>query len=127
MSGGKKVARKEIKAAGEMRRIMTDYYYELDHASKTGDKKIAWCTSMGPVELLKAMGFLVHFPENHGSALGSSRMATDLIPYATALGYSPMVCSYMTSDIGAYLQGVTPLSKAYEGIESMPKARCVGL
>jgi benzoyl-CoA reductase/2-hydroxyglutaryl-CoA dehydratase subunit BcrC/BadD/HgdB len=37
------------------------------------------------------------------------------------LGYSPEICSYLTSDIGAFVQGITPLSKAYPGIESVPR------
>jgi benzoyl-CoA reductase/2-hydroxyglutaryl-CoA dehydratase subunit BcrC/BadD/HgdB len=53
--------------------------------------------------------------------LGASRMATEVIPAANAVGYSPEACSYMTSDIGAFLQGRTPLSDAYEGITSIPK------
>ncbi|UCC18843.1 MAG: 2-hydroxyacyl-CoA dehydratase, partial [Promethearchaeota archaeon] len=48
-------------------------------------------------------------------------MATDLIPYANAIGYSPEICSYLTADIGAYLKKVTPLSKAYSDIKSIPK------
>lgn len=121
MAEEKKSLRKKIRATGEMARIMGDYFYELDEAAKSPDKKVAWCTSVGPAEILQAMGFYVHFPENHGAMLGSGRMASDLIPYANALGYSPEICSYLTSDIGAYLQEVTPLSKAYEGIESVPK------
>jgi benzoyl-CoA reductase/2-hydroxyglutaryl-CoA dehydratase subunit BcrC/BadD/HgdB len=70
---------------------------------------------------LRSLGFYVYFPENHGAMLGTSRMATDLLPYANAIGYSPDICSYLTSDIGAYLKKVTPLSKAYEGIKSIPK------
>jgi benzoyl-CoA reductase/2-hydroxyglutaryl-CoA dehydratase subunit BcrC/BadD/HgdB len=104
-----------------MNRIMSEYFYELDHAAKTGDKKIAWCTSVGPAEILRAMGFLVHFPENHGAMLGATRMATDFIPEANAIGYSPDICSYLTADVGAYLKGVTPLARAYKGIESVPK------
>ena len=100
---------------------MADYYYELDQASKTGERKVAWCTSVGPAEILRAMGFSVYFPETHAAMLGATRMAMDLIPHANALGYAPEICSYLTSDIGAYVQGVTPLSKAYEGIESVPK------
>jgi benzoyl-CoA reductase/2-hydroxyglutaryl-CoA dehydratase subunit BcrC/BadD/HgdB len=67
------------------------------------------------------MGFLVYYPENHGALLGTSRMSTDVIPNANVIGYSPDICSYLTADIGAYLKGVTPLSKAFEGIESVPK------
>ena len=120
MAEEKKVVRKKIQATGEMGRIMAEYFHELDRASKTGDKKIAWCTSVGPAELLLAMGFLVYYPENHGAMLGSSRMAAELIPHANALGYSPDICSYLTSDIGSFVTGQTPLTKAF-GIESVPK------
>ena len=113
--------RKKIMATNEMRQIMADYYYELDSAVKNKDKKVAWCTSVGPAEILRSLGFYVYFPENHGAMLGSSRMSTDLIPYANAIGYSPEVCSYLTSDIGAYLKKVTPLTKVYEGIKSIPR------
>ena len=102
----KKVVRKKIKAAGDLGKFMTDYYYELDNASKTGEKKIAWCTSVGPAEILRTMGFLVYFPETHSAMLGSTRMATDLIPKANAIGYSPDICSYLTADIGAHLEGI---------------------
>jgi benzoyl-CoA reductase/2-hydroxyglutaryl-CoA dehydratase subunit BcrC/BadD/HgdB len=121
MEEKKKVERKYIKATKEMNRIMADYFYEMDDAAKTGKQKIAWCTSVGPAELLRALGFLVHFPENHGAMLGSTRMATDLIPESNAIGYSPDICSYLTADVGAYMKGVTPLSRAYDGIESVPK------
>jgi len=121
MGTEKKVKRRMIKARGEMNRIMADYFYELDNASKTRERKIAWCTSVGPAELLRAMGFLVYFPENHGAMLGATRMSTDMIPEANALGYSPDICSYLTADVGAYVKGVTPLSRAYKGIEGVPK------
>ena len=104
-----------------MKQIMANYYYELDSATKNENKKIAWCSSVGPAELLRSLGFYVYFPENHSAMLGASRIATDLIPYANAVGYSPEVCSYLTSDIGAYLKNFTPLSKAYNGIKSVPK------
>ena len=116
-----KQLRKKIKATSEMKQIMADYYHELDSAAKSKEKKVAWCSSVGPAEILRSMGFYVYSPENHSAMLGSSRMATDLIPYANAIGYSPEICSYLTSDIGAYLKEVTPLSRAYEGIESIPK------
>ncbi len=121
MAEGKNGHRKKIKATAEMHRLMADYFYELDSAAKTGTQKIAWCTSVGPAEILRAMGFLVFFPENHGAALGATRMATDLLPVADARGYSPDICSYLRADVGAYLKGVTPLSKPYPGIETVPK------
>lgn len=113
--------RKKIQASELLGRIMADYYYGLNEAANTGNRKIAWCTSGGPAELLRAMGFAVHFPENHGAMLGSTRRSTELIPEANAVGYSPDICSYLTSDIGAWLKKTTPLSKAYPGIERVPR------
>ena len=113
--------RKKIQAGELMSKVMSDYFYGLNEAATTGKQKVAWCTSVGPAELLRSLGFAVHFPENHGALLGATRMATDLIPEANAIGYSPDICSYLTADIGAYLKGVTPLTKAYPGIQSVPK------
>ncbi|MCK7504766.1 MAG: 2-hydroxyacyl-CoA dehydratase family protein [Desulfobacterales bacterium] len=88
---------------------------------KKGAPKIAWCTSVGPAEILRAFGFQVYFPETHSAMLGATRMATEFIPVANAIGYSPEICSYLTADIGAFLKGVTPLEKAFN-IKSVPQA-----
>ena len=121
MKTEKKIIRKKLKSAVTISKFMADYYYELNAASESGNPKIAWCTSVGPAEILRAMGYLVYFPETHAAMLGATRMATDLIPEANALGYSPEICSYLTADIGAFLKGVTPLTKIYEGITGIPK------
>ncbi len=115
-----KIAIKKIHSAGKMKGLLAEYFGELDEASRTGSRKIAWCTSVGPAELLRSFGFLVYFPENHGALLGASRLAADLIPAATAAGYSPDICSYLTSDIGSYLSKQTPLTRAF-GMEGVPK------
>jgi benzoyl-CoA reductase/2-hydroxyglutaryl-CoA dehydratase subunit BcrC/BadD/HgdB len=112
---------KKIHAADMMKKVMADHFYDLDRAAKTGERKIAWCTSVGPAELLRAMGFLVYFPENHGAVLGATRAAMEYIPLANAAGYSPEICSYLTSDVGAFIKGETPLSKQYKEITSVPK------
>ena len=121
MVAEKKIKLKRLASSKILGKFMADYYYELDHAAKTGERKIAWCTSVGPAEILRSMGFLVYFPETHSAMLGSSRMATDLIPKANAVGYSPDICSYLTADIGAYLEKVSPLAKIFEGIQGPPK------
>ena len=121
MTSNKKTIRKKLKSAKAISKFMADYYYELNAASEAGSPPIAWCTSVGPAEILRAMGYLVYFPETHSAMLGATRMATDLIPEANALGYSPEICSYLTADIGAFLKGVTPLAKIYEGITGIPK------
>jgi benzoyl-CoA reductase/2-hydroxyglutaryl-CoA dehydratase subunit BcrC/BadD/HgdB len=81
---------------------------------------VAWCTSAGPVEILRALGFNCYFPENHGALLGATRTAGTYIPLAHQAGYANEVCSYLTSDIGAYLAGRTPLTEAY-GLASVPR------
>jgi len=116
----RKTTRKELAAGRTLKKIMTDHFLELDEAAKTGSRKIAWCTSVGPAELLRGMGFLVYFPENHGAMLGATRKASELIPYANAIGYSPDICSYLTSDVGSYLRKDTPLTRAY-GMTSVPR------
>jgi benzoyl-CoA reductase/2-hydroxyglutaryl-CoA dehydratase subunit BcrC/BadD/HgdB len=116
----KKVAIKRLASAATVGKFMKDYYIELDEASKAGDPKIAWCTSVGPAEILRALDYLVYFPETHSAMLGATRMATDFIPEANALGYSPDICSYLTADIGAFVRGATPLDKVF-GIKSIPK------
>ncbi len=121
MGEEKKATIKKIQATGQMRKIMADYFYELDAAARDDSQKVAWCTSVGPAELLLSLGFHVYYPENHGAMLGATRMATDCIPAANAIGYSPDIYSYLTSDVGAYLRKETPLTRAYEGIKGLPK------
>ena len=102
--------RKDFEATKKMKGVMGKYFTELTQGPEQG-KKTAWCTSVGPAELLRALGFNVYFPENHGAMLGATRMATDLIPVANARGFSPDICSYLTSDVGSYLKGESPLQK----------------
>jgi len=89
MEEHRKATRKKIASTSKLREIMSDYFFELDSASHERSRKIAWCTSVGPAELLQSMGFLVYFPENHGALLGATRTATDCIPFANAFGLQP--------------------------------------
>jgi benzoyl-CoA reductase/2-hydroxyglutaryl-CoA dehydratase subunit BcrC/BadD/HgdB len=102
--------RKDFEASRALKGVMGAYYTELAKGPDEG-RKTAWCTSVGPAELLQALGFNVYFPENHGAMLGATRMATDLIPAANARGFSPDICSYLTSDVGSYLKGESPFHK----------------
>ncbi len=78
-----------LKTAKDIAGFMADYYYELDEASRSRKRKIAWCSSVGPVEILRSIGFLTYFPENHSALLGTRRVAAELIPSANAAGYPP--------------------------------------
>lgn len=106
----------KIKATDTMKKIMGDYFHSLER----GNRKVAWCTSVGPAELLRSFGFEVFFPENHGALLGATRTAMDYIPEAIQRGYSGHVCSYTTADIGSYLKKESPL-KSHYGMSGHPK------
>lgn len=106
----------EIKTTALLKKTMNDYFQSFRERSTP----VAWCTSVGPAELLRSFGFEVYFPENHGALLGATRSAGDFIPEAAKNGYSGDICSYLTSDIGSYLKKQTPLKKQY-GLDSIPK------
>jgi benzoyl-CoA reductase/2-hydroxyglutaryl-CoA dehydratase subunit BcrC/BadD/HgdB len=109
-----------LRATSRLKEVMARHFQALQGAVERGEPKVAWCTSVGPAELLRALGFLVYFPENHGAVLGATRKAVEYIPLANAAGYSPEICSYLTSDVGAYLRGETPLARAY-GLNAVPR------
>ncbi|WP_455393092.1 2-hydroxyacyl-CoA dehydratase subunit D [[Eubacterium] cellulosolvens] len=111
---------KPIIASKSMKVIMAEYFHELDEASNDPNDLVAWCTSVGPAELLLSFGFKVYYPENHGAMLGATRKAMELIPVANALGYSPDICSYLTSDIGSFLKHDSPMLSNYN-MKEFPK------
>ncbi len=102
-----------LQAQYKLKGLLTNYFQDLS-------SPVAWCTSAGPAEILRALGFKVYFPENHGALLGASHTAERYIPRAHQMGYNGEVCSYLTSDIGAWMMGETPLTRAY-GLESVPR------
>lgn len=112
--------RTELASTAALRETMGAYYRGLGAAAETRSAPVAWCTSVGPAELLRALGFVVHFPENHAAMIGAGRTADRYLPVAHAQGYSQDICSYLTSDIGAYLSGESPLSAF--GLKGVPRA-----
>jgi benzoyl-CoA reductase/2-hydroxyglutaryl-CoA dehydratase subunit BcrC/BadD/HgdB len=110
----------ELRSTAALRETMAAYYRSLGDAAERKAAPVAWCTSVGPAELLRALGFAVFFPENHAAMLGAARSANRYMPLAHAQGYSQDICSYLTSDVGAYLAGETPLSAF--GLSGIPRA-----
>ena len=106
----------KLRSQTRLKTILKDYFQGFLRPGLP----VAWCSSVGPVEILRAFGFEVYFPENHGALLGASRAAGTFIPSAHQAGYDDEVCSYLTADIGAWLQKRTPLTEAY-GLPSIPK------
>lgn len=68
----------QISSTQLLKNTMRDYFRSIG----TEGRKVAWCTSVGPAELLRSFGFDVYFPENHGALLGATRTAMDYIPEA---------------------------------------------
>jgi len=109
-----------LQSTAALRDTMGGYFRSLGDAAERKTAPVAWCTSVGPVELLRALGFAVFFPENHAAMLGAARTSQRYMPVMHSQGYSPDICSYLTSDIGAFLTGETPLD-AY-GLSAVPRA-----
>ncbi|HET9596246.1 MAG TPA: 2-hydroxyacyl-CoA dehydratase family protein [Anaeromyxobacteraceae bacterium] len=112
-------AEQPLASAALLKGVMAAHFADVDRAARERTAPVAWCTSVGPVELLRALGYQVFFPENHGAMLGASRMAGETMGRAHALGYSPDICSYLTSDVGAYLAGKSPLAR--HGLAGPPR------
>src|SRR5674476_1194803 len=102
----------ELASTNALRATMGEYYRALADAALRKTVPVAWCTSVGPAELLRALGFAVHYPENHAAMIGAARTANRYLPLAHAQGYSQDICSYLTGDIGARRAGESAL-KAY--------------
>lgn len=69
---------KKIRATGAMREVMAEYFGELDVASRTGSEKIAWCTSVGPAELLGSF-VKVPFVKVPGTFTGAFTFTSSLL------------------------------------------------
>jgi len=107
--------RQPLKNQAKLKGLLTDYYGRL----ASNGKPIAWCTSVGPAELLRAFGYEVYFPENHGALIGAKRLGGKYIPFANQAGFSADICSYLTCDVGAFLAGETPLEDY--GLTEVPR------
>lgn len=76
-------------------------------------RPLAWVTSGAPVELLRAMGVMVVYPENYGALCGAQHQSVGLCQKAEGEGYSPDLCSYARTSLGSVL---TPASAPLGGL-----------
>jgi 2-dehydropantoate 2-reductase len=115
--GGMPQGRVPLESAPELKEILEGYWRELGQAGRSGN--VAWCSTHGPVEIARAMGFVPYFPENHAALIGASRLTGKYIRLALADGFSPFASSEMASDVGAMLAGETPLAGLH-GLDGVP-------
>ena len=92
-----------------LKELISKHYLAGRYAN--GYRKVAWVTSGAPVEPLIALGFLPIYPENHAAVCGIRRVAEEYCIVAEEAGYSPDLCSYARTDIGAALSGLTPVGR----------------
>jgi bcr-type benzoyl-CoA reductase subunit B len=98
-----------LRCVAFMKEMMSRHYLEGRYAS--GVRPVAWVTSGAPIEVLKALGFFLVYPENHAALCGVRRRAESLSEEAEHAGYSRDICSYARTDIGAMLSGTTPVGR----------------
>lgn len=100
----------QFQAKSELKTLITSYYKDLQQIQKDKKKKIAWVSSMAPVEILRAFGFELFFPENHAAIIGARKLENAYIEKTIrTTGFNESGCSYMLSDIGANLLKTSPL------------------
>jgi benzoyl-CoA reductase/2-hydroxyglutaryl-CoA dehydratase subunit BcrC/BadD/HgdB len=109
-----------LECAPRLKEIVHEYYRDLAEAGRDHRRHVAWCSGVGPVELVRAMGYTPYFPENHAALIGASRLTAKYISLALADGFSPFASSEMASDVGAMLAGESPLATIH-GLETIPR------
>jgi 2-dehydropantoate 2-reductase len=117
--GGMPSGRVPLECAPRLKEIVHEYYRDLADAGRDPDRHVAWCSGVGPVEIVRAMGYTPYFPENHAALVGASRLTAKYIRLALADGFSPFVSSEMASDVGAMLAGESPLATIH-GLDHIP-------
>src|ERR1019366_9327298 len=102
-----------------LKELVREYYRDLDAASRASGRIVAACSSLAPVEIVRAMGLVPYFPENHAALISARGQAAACIARASAEGFSQFASSAMRTDIGANLAGISPLATAH-GISGPP-------
>jgi 2-dehydropantoate 2-reductase len=109
-----------LESTQRLKELMRSYYVDLAEASNDPHRLVAACSGLAPVEIVRAIGIVPYFPENHAALIAATRRAGPYIARATADGFSQFVSSAMRTDIGALLTGSSPLTDAH-GIAGPPR------
>lgn len=75
----------------------------------SGEKKVAWCGVVVPFDILNAMGITSCFVEFIGAMLASTGIVGEFMEEAEHAGYTPDLCGYHRSVLGAALKGLMPI------------------
>jgi len=117
--GGMSSGGPPLRSTRRLKELMHAYYVDLQAASSSADRLVAACSGLAPVEIVRALDIVPYFPENHAALIGANRQASRYLARATAEGFSQFASSAMRADIGALLDGSSPLVAAH-GIAGPP-------
>jgi 2-dehydropantoate 2-reductase len=109
-----------LESTRKLKELIHGHYVDLTSATDDPDRLVAACSALGPVEVLRALDMAVYIPQNHAALLSASRQADRFIARASAEGYSQFSSSGMRADIGALLEGSSPLVTAH-GLPGPPR------
>jgi len=98
-----------LATSGWLKELISRHYLAGRHANRV--RKVAWVTSGAPIEHLKALGYYLLYPENHGAVCGIRRWGERQCQAAEDAGYSRDLCSYARTDFGTVLSGKTPVGR----------------
>ena len=70
------------------------------------------CSTLAPVEILRALDVAPYFPEHHAVVISAKHQSSRYLTRAGADGFSQFASSAMRADIGALLDGTSPMTAA---------------
>ena len=93
-----------MKSRDMLRDLIATYWKQVKEAPLQG-RRVAWCSGISPIDLLKVMDFTLVFPENYAATCSARKVSTMFCERAESFGYSPDVCSYARNGLGSVLSG----------------------
>lgn len=99
--------------------LVKAYYAGLDLAERDPRQRVAACSALAPVEIVRAFGMVPYLPEHHAMLIAASGQAARAMARAGADGFSQFTSSAMRCDIGALLDNRSPFTALY-GIARPP-------
>lgn len=109
-----------LESTRKLKELVHDYYVDLAAAAVDARRKVAVCSALAPVEILRALDVAPYLPEHHAALISMTGQSQAALARAAAEGYSPFASSAMRADIGALLAGTSPLV-ATHGVAGPPR------
>lgn len=107
-----KTNNKLLNSKNHLKLLINNYFNALKENKPIKNNKIAYISSMAPVEILQVFGFKLYFPENHAVMIGAKRLNTSNIQQNKLNNsYNAACCSYMLADINADKSNNSPLNE----------------